>query len=283
MANEDKGLRLFKVDHETNPLQVSIKFKDMMVRSACFVDNRDEIVVTGRKPYFYVYCSSSGKLSKMPAPTGEQNIQHMKMSPEGLRMCVIGSSGYVHIADAASKLWVDKVKMNGTATAATFITDNLMATSNNEATVYIWDLRYGKNALNSFQSAQSQGSLCVSKFDHDDGTTTTSLSSFSPQSAYAQSLSNFALDSSYLAVGTASGVVSLFQGVEQQASAEKGNYYPLHAHTDNCDDFGRGLAQVKTVMNLTTKISASAFHPSGQLLAISSYEVRDLLSVIYRL
>ena len=56
---------------------------------------------------------------------------------------------------------------------------------------------------------------------------------------------------SHIAVGSESGVVSIYQ-------YNNNNVKPV---------------LIKSVMNLTTKVSCTKFHPSGQMLAVASNEV----------
>lgn len=48
-----------------------VKFQDMKITSANFVSQQDndakEIVVSGKKPYFYVYDIESGSVIKIPS------------------------------------------------------------------------------------------------------------------------------------------------------------------------------------------------------------------------
>lgn len=275
VGGSDKSLRLFATDGQHNALLLGVRFKDLAVRSAGFLKHRTEMLVSGRKPYFYVLDTATGQLAKMPGPgSGQTNLQHLAVSPEGSRFAVIGRGGHVHVGDGASKLWVEQLAMNGQASSVCFLSDHLLASSTKEAGVYLWDLRHSRRPL-------------VGKWTHDDGSATCSLSAYCPSPSYANTHSNkFALDSAYLSVGTASGVLSVFQGVDEgvvrgrggAAGGAEGNYYPLTAAVE---EVGAGMRQVRTVMNLTTQISCSAFHPSGQLLAMASYESKDALKLVH--
>jgi hypothetical protein len=119
------------------------------------------------------------------------------------------------------------------------------------------------------------GLLLSCRFPHDDGTCTSHLSAYTPPSSHSTASASFGcapyhLPRSYLAVGAESGVVSVF-GADRNGLT--GGY-----------DFSLGGAnasaggvpkQLKSVMNLTTPITSSCFHPSGQILAIASNQVCD--------
>jgi hypothetical protein len=89
------------------------------------------------------------------------------------------------------------------------------------------------------------------RFAHDDGSCTSSLSGFHSSSGGGES---------YVAVGAESGVASVFP-INALLNAAAGGSVP------------KQCKQVRSLMNLTTKVSSSAFHPSGQLLAYASNQV----------
>eukprot|EP01036_Dinobryon_divergens_P023637 gene23637-32007_t len=89
---------------------------------------------------------------------------------------------------------------------------------------------------------------CINRFTHDDGTCTTSLSSH--------------VDG-FVSIGSESGVVSIFKADDIVARD------------------GREIKQVKSLMNLTTQITSSAFHPSGQVLAVASNQKKDRLKLVH--
>jgi U3 small nucleolar RNA-associated protein 18 len=87
VASQDKHLKVFKIDEDKNEKQlgqflrrllprcgfnliyycatVGLHFKDILIRSAKFVGKDGEIVVSGRKPYYYSYDAVSGKITKL--------------------------------------------------------------------------------------------------------------------------------------------------------------------------------------------------------------------------
>jgi WD40 repeat protein len=197
----------------------------------------------------------------LSVPNGSQTktLENMEISPEGSKMAFLGSEGYVHIADGRSKQWIGDLKMNCTSRAVAFLDEVTCITSGFDADLYIWDLRY------------SHRPRCVSRFHHEDGTPTSSLAAYVPpnlgNSSSPQSSTRgfYCMSDIYLGVGTMSGISSVFEGIVSNDPTSS-SYY----------SFGDNMSPkpLKTVMNLTTKITASAFHPSGQIMAIASNEVR---------
>ena len=196
-GGEDRHLRFFRVDGKTNDKVLTAKFADMAITGAAFLGDSAEVVVGGRKPFFYGYDTESGRVSKFPGLMGKglKSHEHLSVSPSGSRMAFLGASGYVHIVCGKQKTWVMDIKMNSGARSAAFIGNDSMVTSGVDADVYLWDLRM-------------QG-RCVARFKHEDGTCTSALAAVSASSTAPQ----------YVAVGAESGAVSLFPGTPVAAAA----------------------------------------------------------------
>jgi hypothetical protein len=102
------------------------------------------------------------------------------------------------------------------------------------------------------------------RFAHDDGTCTSHLSAYTPApTTTSYGSSTYRLPKSYLSVASESGVVSIY-GADRDAFS--GGY-------DFAGSLGGVPKQLKSVMNLTTQITSTCFHPSGQILAIASNQV----------
>lgn len=119
------------------------------------------------------------------------------------------------------------------------------------------------------------------RFPHDDGTCTSHLSAYTPYgasnntsqySASSAQSANYKIAKSFLAVGAESGVVSLF-GADRD---------PVNGAYDFCagqeaariSGVRQAPKQIRSIMNLTTQITSTCFHPSGQIAAIASNQVR---------
>ena len=185
VGSTDKYLRFFKIDGEKNEKQHGILFNDMIISSADFVGRTlSQVLVAGRKPYFYTYDMRSGRSMKIPGLHGKGLKSHelMTVSPLGTKIAFAGVGGYVHIVCGIQKTIMFDVKMNTAARCMTFTDEDHLLTSGLDADVYVWDLRY-------------QG-RCLGKFPHDDGTCSSSIR-YHP--------------SGYMALGAESGVVSLYE------------------------------------------------------------------------
>lgn len=110
VASEDKNIRFFQIDGDKNekimsesytfmnltfryflwykslPLTLhlsilalvlcgltGVRFNEMSIDSAAFLGNGTEVVVGGRKPFFFSYDTTSGAISKIPGESAAAN------------------------------------------------------------------------------------------------------------------------------------------------------------------------------------------------------------------
>jgi len=193
VGSEDRHLRFFRIDGDKNEKVSAIKFAEMKISCASFLGKSNDVIIGGRKPYFYHYEGNTGKVAKIPGPMGKSLKSHesMALSPEGSRIAFVGAGGYTHLLCGRYKTWQMDVKTNSAVRSASFGDENTLFVSGLDADVYKFDLR--------------MHSRCLSRFKHEDGTCTSALS-----------LSSGA---DYLAVGAESGAVSLFDAHSLPAGA----------------------------------------------------------------
>jgi U3 small nucleolar RNA-associated protein 18 len=173
-AGHDKVMRFFKIDGDKNEKQLSVKF-DMAISSASYLGTSADVIVAGRKPYFYSYDTNSGNLNKIPGPVGRdlQSLEHMYTSKDGSKVAFTGVGGYIHILNGRTKSWMTDLKMNSPVRSVCFVDEFTVATSGLDADIYIWDIR--------------NSGRCVARFPHEDGSCSSFLSSYSPPSLVASS------------------------------------------------------------------------------------------------
>ena len=152
------------------------------IYSASFLGTTGNVVVSGRRPFFYIYDAVSGSVDLVPKIPGreEKSLETCYSSPDGSMLAFGGNDGYIILVDAKSKQWVADLKMNGSCRSVTFSPsgDRIMA-SGSDGDVYSWDLRTRK---------------CQGRFSNHDGTIVQSM----------------AATSRHIATGAESGVVNLF-------------------------------------------------------------------------
>lgn len=182
-AGMDKMLRFFRIDGETNEKVHGLHFEEMPIMCASFLGDSGSVVMSGRRPFFYVYDAASGNVERYHAADfgcRERSLENFTVSPDGRVIAFMGNDGYIILLDGMSRRWIGDLKMNGSVRAITFSSDGeYIITSGSDGDVYKWNLKSRR---------------CVERFHNEDGTITSSL----------------AASRDMLAVGAESGVVNLY-------------------------------------------------------------------------
>lgn len=316
VASEDKNLRIFDLEDKHHEKLLGVQFKDLPILSARFIGTSgDEIIVTGRKPFYYVYSMGTGQVAQFQVPAHKRpylkTLERMTVSPNGVWVVFVGQEGSIHLVDARSKQWVWEGKMNCSVRAAQFLDNRTLLTSGFDAEVYYWDIAGGDVPTASAAAASSRGGAvqrsavqvtCRHRMANADGTSSLSLATYTPPSAPSSSSSASTAaaaeassgaeeagseaaatavtpqcycipDVDYVCVGAMSGVATIFQRPVSATGAA--------AVSSGGDASESSFSLMKSVMNLTTKVTSMAFHPSGQLLVIASDEKKDQLKLVH--
>jgi U3 small nucleolar RNA-associated protein 18 len=289
VASEDKNLRVFDLDGKKNEKVLGVHFKDLPILNAAFIGPlADEIIVTGRKPYFYCYSMSTGHVTQFQIPHKKRQelrtLEKMCVSPNRCLVVFVGHEGSIHMLDTRSKQWVWEGKMNCSARSAHFLSNSILVTSGFDAEVYHWEVVGGDREFVGAQQPRISVT-CQRRMQNEDGTSSLSLTTYSPPSSSSSSSSSL---SSSSASNTAAATTT---------SAEKNNFYCIPDTEYLCVGAMSGVASIfqrsalagsdtefslmKSIMNLTTKVTSLAFHPSGQLLVIASNEKKDQLKLVH--
>lgn len=155
-----------------------------------------------------------------------------------------------------------------------FLSESVLVTSGLDADVYVWDVR--------------NTSRCLKRFHNEDGTAVCALSTVGKGASSSDSSGSSSQDY-FMAAGSESGVVTLYNmnltsssppsfGVEGAVGAKRKSALigvsALRPPSVTAE-------ASRSVMNLTTKITSMAMHPSGQLMAIASDQKRDQLKLVH--
>ncbi|KAK1739680.1 U3 small nucleolar RNA-associated protein 18 [Skeletonema marinoi] len=245
-AGMDKMLRFFRIDGEENPKIHGIHFPTLPITCASFLGDSGSVVMSGRRPFFYVYDAISGNIQKIQSIIGrkERSLEKFTVSPSGDVIAFVGNDGYIILVDGKSRQWIGDLKMNGSVRAITFSEDGeFIMGSGSDGDVYKWNVRSRR---------------CVERFHNEDGTITSAL----------------AATSNFLAVGSESGVVNLY--------TEKYSKTSLYGGSDS----GVGLNAtkrnpLKSIMNLTTSADSLKFSADGQILALSTRRETNGLKLLH--
>jgi U3 small nucleolar RNA-associated protein 18 len=183
-AGLDKTIRLFQADGKENALLQSVHIADLPIFSAHFTQGGDEIVMSGRRKFFYTYDLQEGKVRKIHEIQGrkEKSLENMFVSPDSKYLVFTGESGSLVMVSNKTKQWVNTLKMNGSARGVAFMDDGQkMLSSGSDGKVYVWDLRMNK---------------CMHVFTDEGCVKSTALAASS--------------NNEYVACGSDSGVVNIY-------------------------------------------------------------------------
>lgn len=211
---------------------------NMPIMSASYLGPQGrEIVLSGRRSFFYICDMASGKVTKIPRilHRSEKSLERMITSPCGKSIVFVGNDGHAILVDSLSRQLSSTIKMNGSCRAVSYSPcGTYLFSSGSDGDVYQWDVRKHSGSIPK----------CVRRISNEDGTITQSL----------------ALSDQLLAVGAESGVVNLFPS-------------PCAAHHDFTLDkeislpSSRPMKPLKRLMNLYTCASGLKFNHDGQILA----------------
>ena len=182
-AGMDKMLRFFRIDGEANDKVHGLHFDEMPIMCASFLGDSGSVVMSGRRPFFYVYDASSGNVERYHAKdfgSREKSLEKFAVSPDGRVIAFLANDGYIILLDGMSRRWIGDLRINGSVRALAFSVDGeYIMGSGGDGDVYKWNVKSRR---------------CVDRFHNEDGTITSSL----------------AASRDMLAVGAESGVVNLY-------------------------------------------------------------------------
>jgi hypothetical protein len=271
----------------------------MAIRVAEFVGDPSagEVVVAGRRPHFYSYNTVTGTTDKIPgaSPSPSLLLPLLTLSltrppakePPLSRTHGGLSSGLVRLSRLHRHrwaLWLRPPAVEQTQDLGDRREDVLRPAPHSPLLVgrehalwsswgrqhlslghpHVWR-RQSPHEVVTPNSARltSPPSLPSLSFRHDEGSYISSLATNRFHSSSASSSESSSSFQKFLAVGGESGVVSVYDLLSPPTAPATG---PI---------------KVKDVMNLTTKVSTMALHPSGQLLAVGSDQKKDQLRMVH--
>ncbi|KAJ2845088.1 U3 snoRNP protein, partial [Coemansia brasiliensis] len=141
-AGMDKTLRLFEVDGKENHKVQSIYFKDLPITTAQFIRQGQEVVVSGRRSWYYSVDVEKGKVTRINSNPKLKSLESMRGSAESDRLAFMSNSGQIHLVSARTKQFVHTLQMNGPVRDVSFTADgNYLWSIGLDNEVYQWDLR----------------------------------------------------------------------------------------------------------------------------------------------
>ncbi|KAI8808686.1 WD40-repeat-containing domain protein [Cladochytrium replicatum] len=192
-AGLDRTVRLFQIDGKVNPKIQSITLKDLQIYSANFTPDGREILMTGKRRFFYTFDLESGTVNKVPGVRGhdENSFEKSYLSPCGNYIILPGRDGVLLMLNRTTKQWIADLKMNvPVVRSVDFSSDGRYCYSMGaDGVVWQWDL-YTRSLVHKFR---------------EDGAVNTKVFSISG-------------DSKYFAIGSKSGIVNIYSGADCHSS-----------------------------------------------------------------
>ncbi|XP_066991740.2 U3 small nucleolar RNA-associated protein 18 homolog [Anabrus simplex] len=227
---------LFQVDGHSNSKLQSIQFERFPIRCARFtVDGEQFLVGSQHHSHYFRYDMMAGKSLRIATNQGLEitNMKNFEMSPDGRLIAVCGRFGNIYLLTARSNECVGSLKMNGEVSTVCFNADGSKMFSHGDGgEVYVWDM-----------TTRS----CVHRFV-DDGCIVGSSLAISP-------------NGQYLATGSRSGVVNVFE---------------------TSDLVSNSVPQpVKILLNLTTAITSLKYNKASEILAMASDDKDNALKLVH--
>uniref|UniRef100_A0A0E0QAW5 U3 small nucleolar RNA-associated protein 18 homolog n=2 Tax=Oryza TaxID=4527 RepID=A0A0E0QAW5_ORYRU len=166
VAGLDKHLRFFQIDGKRNPKIQSIFIEDCPVHKAAFLPDGSEVILSGRRKFFYSFDLVNAAVSKIGPLTGreEKSLEHFEISPDSKTIAFIGNEGYILLISSKTKQLIGTLKMNGNVRSLAFADGgNQLLSSGGDGHVYHWDLRTRKCIHKGTDEGSLAGiSLCTS-------------------------------------------------------------------------------------------------------------------------
>ncbi|CAH2072797.1 unnamed protein product [Thlaspi arvense] len=165
-AGLDRRLRFFQIDGKRNTKIQSIFLEDCPIRKAAFLPNGSQVIVSGRRKFFYSFDLEQAKFDKIGPLVGreEKSLEHFEVSQDSSTIAFVGNEGYILLVSTKTKELTGTLKMNGSVRSLAFSDDGKqLLSSGGDGQVYVWDLRTMKCLYKGVDEGSTGGtSLCSS-------------------------------------------------------------------------------------------------------------------------
>ena len=235
IGSQDHTLRIHSIDGKLNPLATSLKLGRLRIQNARFHPTKSVVYATGlRRPGIIIWDLDSGTVRKIARNIAEEAMasgewSNLRISPNGGVVGVLGATSWLCLLSAETGQYLGGCKVDGR------IADYLLTQDGKRAIIITMD-----GEVWEFDTT----SLLVTNRWRDEGGVSLTKVALTP-------------DNRFLAIGSASGIVTI---------------YDL---TSGC------RSPAKTLYNLTTPITSLTFSPDGQMLVMASSGKRDQLRVVH--
>ncbi|XP_021887289.1 U3 small nucleolar RNA-associated protein 18 homolog [Carica papaya] len=143
-AGSDRKVRFFQIDGKRNTKIQSIFLDDCPIRRASFLPDGSQVIVAGRRKFFYSFDLVKAKFDKIGPLVGreEKSLEVFEVSPDSNTIAFVGNEGYILLVSSRTKELIGTLKMNGTVRSLAFAEDGKqLLSSGGDGHMYHWDLR----------------------------------------------------------------------------------------------------------------------------------------------
>ncbi|XP_050238850.1 U3 small nucleolar RNA-associated protein 18 homolog [Mercurialis annua] len=143
-AGLDRRLSFFQIDGKRNTKIQSIFIEDCPIHKASFLPDGSQVIISGRRKYFYSFDLVNAKVDKIGPLVGreEKSLEVFEVSPDSKTIAFVGNEGYILLVSTKTKELIGTLKMNGTARSLAFADNGQQLLSHGgDGQVYHWDLR----------------------------------------------------------------------------------------------------------------------------------------------
>uniref|UniRef100_A0A9I9DMF3 U3 small nucleolar RNA-associated protein 18 homolog n=1 Tax=Cucumis melo TaxID=3656 RepID=A0A9I9DMF3_CUCME len=140
----DRKLRFFQIDGKRNTKIQSIFLEDCPIRKASFLPDGSQVIIAGRRKFFYSLDLVKAKVDKIGPLVGreEKSLEAFEVSPDSSTIAFIGNEGYILLVSIKTKELIGTLKMNGSVRSLAFADDGRqLLSSGGDGQIYHWDLR----------------------------------------------------------------------------------------------------------------------------------------------
>ncbi|KAG2242380.1 hypothetical protein Bca52824_095782 [Brassica carinata] len=104
-AGRDRRLKFFQIDGKRNTKIQSIFLEDFPIHKAAFLPNGSQVIVSGRRNFFYSFDLEHAKFDRIGPLVGrkERSLETFEVSQDSKTIAFVGNGGYILLVSTKTK------------------------------------------------------------------------------------------------------------------------------------------------------------------------------------